>query len=70
MARLAGAPKVQGAGVDLARKLGEQVAAGDLLYTVYADFAADLSFARKLADKASGYSIGRAEDLHHEFVEF
>ena len=46
MARLAGAPKVHGAGVDLFRKLGDAVAAGDVLYRVHAGYPADLEFAR------------------------
>ncbi|MCY1559773.1 putative thymidine phosphorylase [compost metagenome] len=70
IARLAGAPKVQGAGVDLLCKLGDTVAAGDVLYRVYASYAADLEFARQASVRASGYSIGSAEQLPHVFVEF
>ncbi|MNL74036.1 thymidine phosphorylase [compost metagenome] len=70
IARLAGAPKVQGAGVDLLRKLGEPVVAGEVLYRVYASYAADLEFARQASARASGYSIGSAEQLPHVFVEF
>ncbi|MBX9612763.1 MAG: thymidine phosphorylase family protein [Burkholderiales bacterium] len=70
VARLAGAPTVQGAGVDLLRKLGEVVTVGDVLYRVHAEFQTDLSFARQLCDKFGGYSIGRADDLPHVFVEF
>jgi thymidine phosphorylase len=70
IARLAGAPKVKNAGVDLCAKLGDQVQAGDLLYRVHASFAADLEFARQACRKSSGYQIGRAEDVPHAFVEF
>ncbi len=70
IARLAGAPKVQGAGVDLLCKLGDTVAAGDVLYRVYASYAADLEFARQASVRASGYSIGGAGQLPHVFVEF
>lgn len=70
VARLAGAPTVQGAGVDLLRKLGEAVTVGDVLYRVHAEFQTDLSFARQLCGKFGGYSIGRVEDLPHVFVEF
>jgi thymidine phosphorylase len=70
IARLAGAPKVQGAGVELFRKLGETVAAGDPLYRVYAGFPADQAFARQAAGRATGYTIGSAEDVPHVFVEF
>ncbi len=70
LARLAGAPKVQGAGVDLARKLGDPVRAGDLLYRVHAAFQSDLEFARQATEKASGYAVGAASELSHVFVEF
>ena len=65
-----GAPKVQGAGVDLLRKLGEPVQAGEPLYRVHAAFAADLEFARRAGERASGYAIGGADELAHVFVEF
>ena len=70
IARLAGAPKVQGAGVDLLRKLGDAVQSGDVLYQVYAAFAADLGFARQACARASGYAIGTAQDVPQVFVEF
>ncbi|WP_374523320.1 thymidine phosphorylase family protein [Hydrogenophaga sp.] len=70
IARLAGAPKVRGAGVDLARKLGEPVQAGDLLYRVHARYPADLAFARQACERASGYRIGVASEVPHVFVEF
>ncbi len=70
VARMAGAPKVPGAGVDLARKLGEPVAEGDLLYRVHASFQSDLDFARQACDRSSGYHIGVTGELPHVFVEF
>jgi len=70
IARLAGAPKVQAAGVDLLCKLGDPVLPGQALYRVYADFPADLEFARQACAHASGYRIGTAEDVPHVFVEF
>ena len=70
IARLAGAPKVINAGVDLLHKLGDSVAAGDILYRIHAEFSRDLDFARQACDKASGYTIGRAEDVPQVFVEF
>ena len=48
----------QGAGVDLHKKLGEKVNAGDLLYTIYAEFMADFNFAKTASEKDSGYQIG------------
>jgi thymidine phosphorylase len=70
IARLAGAPKVRGAGVDLMHKLGDEVQIGDVLYRVHASFHSDLEFARQATLKSTGYSIGRAEDVPHVFVEF
>ncbi|MDY0105981.1 MAG: thymidine phosphorylase, partial [Giesbergeria sp.] len=70
IARLAGAPKVQGAGVDLLCKLGDAVALGQPLYRVHAGFPADLEFARQACARASGYRIGTAEDVPRVFVEF
>ena len=58
IARLAGAPKVRGAGVDLFRKLGDPVRMGETLYRIYADFPAELEFARQAAVQASAYAIG------------
>ncbi len=70
IARLAGAPKVQGAGVDLLHKLGDPVARGAPLYRVHADYPADLDFASQAAARASGFSIGTADQVPHVFVEF
>ncbi|HYQ39542.1 MAG TPA: thymidine phosphorylase family protein [Pseudomonas sp.] len=70
IARLAGAPKVQGAGVDLLHKLGEPVAAGAPLYRVYAAYPADLEFARQACQHASGFAIGAADEVPQLFVEF
>ncbi len=69
IARLAGAPKVQGAGLDLLHKLGARVSAGTPLYRVYAAYAADLEFARQACARASGVSLGEAEQLPAFFVE-
>ncbi len=70
IARFAGAPKVKGAGVDLFRKLGEAVVAGEPLYRVHAAYAADLEFARQACEKASGFQTGAADEVPHVFVEF
>jgi len=70
IARLAGAPKVNVAGVDLRAKLGDSVQAGEVLYRVHASYPADLEFARQAVARASGYSIGEAGQLPHVFVEF
>lgn len=70
IARLAGAPKIQGAGVDLFRKLGDKVNKGDVLYRIHAGIEVDLGFAKELCEKSNGYKIGLAEEISHVFVEF
>ena len=70
IARLAGAPKVPSAGVDLLRKLGDTVAVGDVLYRVHCAFQSDLAFARQLSEKFNSYTMGSSEELAHVFVEF
>jgi thymidine phosphorylase len=61
IARLAGAPQVRGAGVDLLRKAGDEVAAGQVLYRVHARYPADLGFARDLAERENGYRVSAAK---------
>lgn len=58
IARLAGAPLVPGAGVDLAARLGDGVALGQPLYRIHAQFPADLAFAAAQAAADHGYQIG------------
>ena len=58
IARLAGAPLDQRAGVDLLKKLGDPVAEGEPLYRVYAEFSADFRFSKQLSEQDSGYRIG------------
>jgi thymidine phosphorylase len=70
IARVAGAPKVPGAGVDLLRKLGEPVRSGEVLYRVYAAYPSDLEFARQATLRSSGFALGLAEDVPNLFVEF
>ncbi len=60
IARLAGAPQVPGAGVDLLRKVGDRVQAGDTLYRIHACYPADAGFARDLAGHDSGYRVADA----------
>ena len=57
IARLAGAPMDKGAGVDLHHKVGERVAAGDTLYSIYAEFDADFDFAGEAAAENSGFTL-------------
>lgn len=62
IARLAGAPKVAGAGVDLLKKLGERVEVGEALYRVHAAYPADLGFAQQEALRHAGMRIGTEVD--------
>jgi thymidine phosphorylase len=57
IARLAGAPLAKGAGVDLLVKVGDRVTAGQPLYRVHAEFAADFAFARSEAGRNCGYLL-------------
>ena len=70
IAGLAGAPKVKVAGVDLLRKLGQTVTAGEPLYRVHARYPADLEFARQACTQSTGYRIGLANDVPQVNVEF
>lgn len=68
VARLAGAPQVADAGVDLAVRLGDAVQPGQRLYRVHARFDADLAFARRCADGDAGVAIGAAHELPRDVV--
>lgn len=70
VARLAGAPKVRSAGVELICKLGAMVKAGETLYEVHAEFASDLMFAKQLCEKRNGYTLGEPTDFPHGYLEF
>ena len=70
LARLTGAPKVQGAGVDLFRKLGDPVERGEPLYRIHAEYESDLVFAREWAARGSGYAVGEPGNVQREFAEF
>jgi len=58
IARLAGAPKADGAGVDLCCKHGDAVSQGTPLYRIYASNPSELEFARHQADLDPGYELG------------
>ena len=68
IARLTGAPQVPGAGVLLHHALGDAVRQGEPLYTLHAQHAADLEFARRMAGADSGFEIGAAERLPRDIV--
>ena len=50
-------------GKDLFKKLGDPVTQGEPLYRVYAQYPADLVFARRSCERATGYRIGVASDI-------
>ncbi|MDX2142242.1 MAG: thymidine phosphorylase family protein [Rhodospirillaceae bacterium] len=58
IARLAGAPIAKGAGIDLLRKVGEQVKAGEPLYRIHATLDTDFGFATEMAAQDHGYTLG------------
>ncbi len=58
IARLAGAPMDKGAGIDLFKKIGDNIAKGEPLYRIHACFQSDYSFAVKYASEGNGYAIG------------
>jgi len=57
IARMAGAPLDRAAGVDLHRKVGESVDAGEPLYTVYSAHTSDFRFAMIEVERDLGYTI-------------
>ncbi|MFV3075579.1 thymidine phosphorylase family protein [Niveispirillum fermenti] len=57
IARLAGAPFDPGAGIDLLKKVGDPVQAGEPLYRIHAEREVEFRFACGLAAEASGYHV-------------
>ncbi len=57
IARLAGAPASKGAGVDLLKKVGDDVKGGEPLYRIYASVETDFAFATEMAEQNSGYTV-------------
>ncbi len=70
LARLAGAPMDKGAGVDLLKKLGDEVKKGEPLYRVHAEYQSDFRFAKTFTGKSSGYRIGKPEEVTQTYMEF
>jgi thymidine phosphorylase len=69
LASLAGAPIDKGAGVDLLKKLGDQVEQGEPLYRVHAEYQSDFNFAQDLSNKHTGYQIGRPHEVSKHFLD-
>ncbi len=57
IARYAGAPTDPGAGLELLRRKGDPVRAGDPLYRIYGLDPSDFAFARDAADEVSGFQV-------------
>lgn len=59
IARLAGAPTDAGAGIDLLKRQGEPVRAGEPLYRVHGIDPADFDFAREAAAQDPGFQVAQ-----------
>lgn len=57
IARLAGAPMDKGAGIDLMKKIGDKVEAGEPLYRIYSCVPSDFNFSKSLAEEDCGFSV-------------
>ena len=60
IARLAGAPMDKGAGLDLFKKIGDSVRAGEPLYRIHSCFQSDFDFATAMALEHPGVEIDGA----------
>jgi len=58
-ARLAGAPKDKGAGVELHAKVGDAVRRGDPLLTVYSEYSSKLQAAEEYLESATAVGVGK-----------
>jgi thymidine phosphorylase len=57
IARLAGAPMDKGAGIDLLRKVGDPVKAGEPIYRIHSGVPADFRFATDMAEEDPGVRL-------------
>lgn len=64
IARTAGAPMDKGAGLDLLKKIGDPVEAGEPLYRIHAHIKADFTFARDMAAELDGYTLTPRQARH------
>jgi len=58
LARLAGAPLSPGSGLDLFKRVGDQVQAGEPLFRIHSAEPSDFNFAVSTAEETSGFVIG------------
>jgi thymidine phosphorylase len=70
IARMAGAPMMKKAGVDLLKKRGNPIKKGDILYRIHAEFPADFKFAQQLAEHSNGYTISKDQNIIKSLVDF
>ena len=59
VARLAGAPKDKGAGIELHVKLGDAVKVGEPLFTVYSEYSAKLQLAEEFLESTPPVVVGK-----------
>ena len=59
IAMLAGAIQYSGAGVYLFKKVGDEVAKGDVLYRIISCDSADFAVVNSFADADNGYDIAK-----------
>lgn len=69
IASRAGAPIDKGAGVDIFRKIGDNVRQGDALYRIHAEHPADFEFACALCIRDNGYRIGERDQIPQSLLE-
>ncbi|MDX1465262.1 MAG: thymidine phosphorylase family protein [Halomonas sp.] len=69
IARLAGAPRAIGAGVDVLARIGDAVQVGQPLYRVYAAYPNELTFSRQASERDSGFAVGRPDQITRLNVE-
>ena len=61
IARLSGAPHDKGAGIDLLKKVGDRVDAGEPIYRIHACLAADFRFAVAASQEHDAFTLGAAK---------
>lgn len=63
MARSAGAPKDRGAGIVFNKKIGDEIAKDDVIYTVHAEKSRKLGRVQNLIDEVQMVGIGKRADM-------
>lgn len=60
LARLAGAPLDRGAGIDMLKRIGDKVEAGEPLFRIYSAGEAHFNFAVEEAEQSNGFALASA----------